>query len=82
MSGMKIKVYVVTQEDEDGVRTVAVRLTYAAALAIMRLDGGRKVERFTATKSDLEDTHGSTGESSHGSQRSISRSSAGLRPQV
>jgi hypothetical protein len=45
------KVYVVS--GPDGV--VAVRLTFEAARAVAKLDGGRWVERFTATKSHLAD---------------------------
>ncbi len=78
---MKVKVYTVSQVDDDGSRVIAVRLTYAAALAIMRLNGGRKVERFTATKSDLEDQR-QQGDSSHGNPRVNAERRSELHSQV
>lgn len=50
---LEIKTFVVSEVQPDGREIpIAVRLTFSAARSVARLDGGRRIRRFTATKND------------------------------
>ncbi len=50
-SDWSTKTFVVTEKQSDGSSiVVAVKLTFDAAWSVAKLDGGRRVQKFTANK--------------------------------